>query len=186
MTRVPGLPDDTFDHDGLLTKREIRAVVLAYLAPQPGELLWDVGAGAGSVSVEWMRSSRTCRAVAVEQDAVRAGRIRTNAARLGVPDLVVVPHRAPGALDGLPAPDAVFLGGGLAGDGMLAACWDALRPGGRLVATAVTVEGESVLGAAHGRLGGVLTRVAVAHALPIGGFTGWRPRREVTLWWGPR
>jgi precorrin-6B C5,15-methyltransferase / cobalt-precorrin-6B C5,C15-methyltransferase len=179
---VPGLPDDAYDHDGQLTKREVRAVTLAHLAPRPGELLWDVGAGNGSIGIEWSRAHRTCRAVAVESHDARAARIAANAAALGVPSLRVVHGRAPAALAGLPAPDVVFLGGGLTSPGVLDACWTALRPGGRLVANAVTLEAEAVLAAEYARRGGALTRVAVSRSAPVGGFTGWRPAMPVTIW----
>ena len=159
---VPGLPDDAYDHDGQLTKREVRAVTLAHLAPRPGELLWDVGAGNGSIAIEWLRAHRTCRAVAVESDEARAGRIAANAEALGVPSLQVVRGRAPEALAGLPAPDVVFIGGGITNPGVLDACWAALRPGGRLVANAVTLEAEAVLVAARDRHGGDLTRIEVS------------------------
>ncbi|MCO1659816.1 precorrin-6y C5,15-methyltransferase (decarboxylating) subunit CbiE [Pseudonocardia humida] len=179
---TPGLPDDAYDHDGQLTKREVRAVTLALLGPRPGELLWDVGAGNGSIAVEWSRAHPTCRAVAVEPDPARAARITANADALGVPGVRVVTGRAPDALDGLPDPDAVFIGGGLTAEGVPARCWDALRPGGRLVANAVTVESEGVLAAARSRHGGELTRLSVARAAPVGGFTGWRPAMPVTIW----
>ncbi len=179
---VPGLPDAAYDHDGQLTKREVRAVTLAHLAPRPGELLWDVGAGNGSVGIEWLRAHRTCRAVAVESDGARADRITANAGALGVPHLQLVRGRAPGALAGLPAPDAVFVGGGVTAPGVLDACWAALPPGGRLVANAVTLQAETVLAEGHARLGGELTRVAVARAAPVGRFTGWRPAMPVTIW----
>lgn len=183
LGEVPGLPDDAYDHDGQLTKREVRSVTLAYLAPRPGELLWDVGAGNGSVGIEWLRAHRTCRAVAVEADEARAGRIATNAEALGVPGLRVVLGRAPDALAELPAPDAVFVGGGVTRPGVLDACWAALPLGGRLVANAVTVEAEAVLADGYARLGGSLTRLAVSRAAPVGGFTGWRPAMPVTIWW---
>ena len=179
---TPGLPDDAYDHDGQLTKREVRAVTLALLAPRPGELLWDVGAGSGSVGIEWLRAHRTCRAVAVEPDAARAARIARNADALGVPALRVVRGRAPAALASLPPPDAVFVGGGLTAPGVLDTCLGALSPGGRLVANAVTVESEAVLATAHTRHGGALTRLAVARAAPVGRFTGWRPAMPVTIW----
>jgi precorrin-6Y C5,15-methyltransferase (decarboxylating) len=179
---VPGLPDDAYDHDGQLTKREIRAVTLALLAPRAGELLWDVGAGNGSVGIEWLRAHRTCAAVAVEADEVRAGRIAANAEVLGVPALRVVEGRAPEALTGLPTPDVVFIGGGVTNPGVLDACWAALRPGGRLVANAVTLEAEAVLVAGRADHGGELTRLEVARAAPLGGFTGWRPAMPVTIW----
>ncbi|MGK5678393.1 precorrin-6y C5,15-methyltransferase (decarboxylating) subunit CbiE [Actinoplanes sp. URMC 104] len=179
---VPGLPDAAYETDGQLTKREVRAVTLAVLAPVPGELLWDVGAGSGSVGIEWMRSHPACRAVAVESSPDRLATIRANASALGVPGLQVIEGRAPAALEGLPTPDAVFIGGGLTGDGVLEACLTALRPGGRLVANAVTVESEAVLAAAHAKLGGELTRLSVSRGSPVGGFTGWRPMMPVTIW----
>jgi len=179
---TPGLPDDAFEHDGQLTKREVRAVTLALLGPRRGELLWDVGAGNGSIALEWLRAHPTCRAVAVEPDPARAARIAANADALGVPGVRVVAGRAPEALDGLPTPDAIFIGGGVTADDVLPRCWDALPAGGRLVANAVTVESEGVLGAARARLGGELTRLSVARAAPVGGFTGWRPAMPVTIW----
>ena len=179
---VPGLPDAVYESDGQLTKREVRAVTLAVLGPQPGELLWDVGAGAGSIAIEWMRTHRDCRAVAIESSAERAGRIVRNAAALGVPKLQVVKGRAPGALAGLPAPDVVFIGGGVTRDGVVDAALAALPPGGRLVANAVTLESEAVLAAWYAKLGGDLTRVAVQRAAPVGGFTGWRAMMPVTIW----
>ncbi len=182
LPTVPGLPDDAYAHDGQLTKRDVRAVTLARLAPLPGQLLWDVGAGAGSIGIEWMRVHPSCRAVAVESDGARARRVADNAARLGVPGLQVVEGRAPAALDGLPAPDAVFVGGGLTSEGLLETCWAALHLGGRLVANAVTVEGEAVLAAWRARVGGELIRLSVAQAAPVGGYTGWRPAMPVTIW----
>jgi precorrin-6Y C5,15-methyltransferase (decarboxylating) len=179
---VPGLPDAVYESDGQLTKREVRAVTLAVLGPQPGELLWDIGAGSGSIAIEWMRTHRDCRAVAVESSAERAGRVERNAAALGVPKLRVVEGRAPGALAGLPAPDVVFIGGGVTRDGVVEAALAALPPGGRLVANAVTLESEAVLAAWYAKLGGELTRVAVQRAAPVGGFTGWRAMMPVTIW----
>jgi precorrin-6Y C5,15-methyltransferase (decarboxylating) len=182
LPTVPGLPDAAYAHDGQLTKRDVRAVTLARLAPLPGELLWDVGAGAGSIGIEWMRVHPSCRAVAVEASAERARRIRENAVRLGVPGLRVVEGSAPQALAGLPQPDAVFVGGGATTPLLLDACWDALGPGGRMVVNAVTVQSEAVLAEWHGRCGGSLVRVSVAHAAPVGGFTGWKPAMPVTIW----
>jgi precorrin-6Y C5,15-methyltransferase (decarboxylating) len=179
---VPGLPDDAYASDGQLTKRDVRAVTLARLAPLPGRLLWDVGAGAGSVGIEWMRVHPSSRAIAVESVPDRARRIAANAARLGVPGLRVVEGRAPEALTGLPRPDAVFVGGGATTPLLLDACWEALPPGGRLVVNAVTVQSEAVLAEWHGRCGGELTRLSVAHAAPVGGFTGWKPAMPVTIW----
>ncbi|GAA4685794.1 precorrin-6y C5,15-methyltransferase (decarboxylating) subunit CbiE [Phytohabitans rumicis] len=182
LPTVPGLPDAAYDHDGQLTKREIRAITLARLAPVPGQLLWDVGAGAGSIAIEWMRAHRACRAIAVESDGARAARICANAQSLGVPGLVVVEGRAPAALSGLAAPDAVFVGGGVTAPGMVEQCWAALRPGGRLVVNAVTLESERVVTDWYGRVGGDLTRIAINRAAPVGGFTGWRPALPVTQW----
>lgn len=179
---TPGLPDESFEHDGQLTKRHVRAVTLAALAPAPGELLWDIGGGSGSIGIEWMRAHRTCRAVTVERDPVRAARIARNAETLGVPALRVVTGTAPAALAELPVPDAVFIGGGLTAPGLLEACWDALPPGGRLIANTVTLESEALLTAWYRRHGGELTRIAVSRAVPVGGFTGWRQAMPVTQW----
>jgi precorrin-6B C5,15-methyltransferase / cobalt-precorrin-6B C5,C15-methyltransferase len=180
--RAPGLPDRSYDNDGQLTKREVRAVTLAVLAPLPGELLWDVGAGSGSIGIEWMRTDRACRAIAVEPVAERAARIAGNAASLGVPDLRVVEGAAPAALADLPTPDAIFIGGGLTADGVLDFCWSALSPGGRLVANAVTLDSEAVLADWHRAVGGTLTRIEISRASPLGSFTGWRPMMPVTQW----
>ncbi|TDD62755.1 precorrin-6y C5,15-methyltransferase (decarboxylating) subunit CbiE [Actinomadura rubrisoli] len=182
LPSVPGLPDEAYGHDGQLTKREVRAITLARLAPVPGELLWDVGGGSGSIGIEWMRAHRSCRAVAVEGRASRAERIGANAASLGVPGLRVVVGRAPDALGPLDAPDAIFVGGGVTAPNMVETCWAALKPGGRLVVNAVTVESERVVADAHARLGGDLTRIAISRAAPVGGFTGWRPMMPVTQW----
>jgi precorrin-6Y C5,15-methyltransferase (decarboxylating) len=182
LPTTPGLPDGAYESDGQLTKSEVRAVTLSRLAAVPGQLLWDVGAGAGSIGIEWMRAHPTCRAVAVEASAERAERIVRNAARLGVPYLRVVHGRAPEVLARLPQPDAVFIGGGLTTPVLVESCWDALPVGGRLVANAVTVESEAVLGAWHAKVGGVMVRVGVQRAEPIGGFTGWRPAMPVTIW----
>jgi precorrin-6B C5,15-methyltransferase / cobalt-precorrin-6B C5,C15-methyltransferase len=182
LPRVPGLPDDAYETDGQLTRREPRALALAALAPGPGQLLWDVGAGSGSVAIEWMRADPRCRAVAVEPRPERAERIRRNATRLGVPGVDLVCGAAPGALAGLPEPDAVFIGGGITAAGVPEACWKALRPGGRLVAHAVTVESEAVLQEWRRREGGQLVRLAVSYQAPLGGFTTWRPALPVTQW----
>jgi precorrin-6B C5,15-methyltransferase / cobalt-precorrin-6B C5,C15-methyltransferase len=177
-----GLPDDAFEHDGQLTKRDLRAAALARLLPAPGQLLWDVGAGAGSVGIEWMRSHPTCRTIAVEADAGRAERIGRNARTLGVPALQVIPGTAPDALGQLPTPDAIFIGGGSTRSGVLQRCLDALRGGGRIVVHGVTVQTEALLAAAYGEHGGELTRIHVEHAAPVGSFTGWTPARAVTQW----
>ncbi|MEV5239642.1 precorrin-6y C5,15-methyltransferase (decarboxylating) subunit CbiE [Streptomyces cinnamoneus] len=179
---TPGLPDEAFEHDGQLTKRHVRAATLAALAPAPGELLWDVGGGSGSIGIEWMRTHPSCRAVTVERNPLRAERITRNANVLGVPALQVVTGAAPAALTGLPTPDAVFIGGGLTAPGLLQACWEALPPGARLVANTVTLESEALLTDWYRRHGGELTRLAIAHAVPVGGFTGWRQAMPVTQW----
>ena len=180
LSRLAGLPDDAFEHDGQITKREMRAATLAALAPLPGELLWDVGAGSGSIAIEWLRASRALRAIAIERDAMHCAMIARNAAALGVPELQVVQGVAPAAFSGLPAPDAIFLGGGLAEAALWEAAWQALKPGGRLVANAVTVSGEAQLLRWHARHGGELLRLAVSRAEPLGGQTGWRPLMPVT------
>lgn len=180
LSRNPGLPDEAFEHDGQLTKRAVRAVTLAALGPLPGELLWDVGAGAGSIGIEWMRSHPSCRAIAVEADEARAERITCNARSLGVPGLSVIIGHAPEALEGLPPPNAIFIGGGLTD--VLDTCWDALPAGGRLVANAVTLESEAVLTAWQAKVGGTLTRIEISRAAPLGTVTAWRPMLPVTMW----
>jgi precorrin-6Y C5,15-methyltransferase (decarboxylating) len=180
IARTAGLSDELFDHDGQLTKAEIRAMTLSALAPRDGELLWDVGAGAGSVAIEWLRSGRRLRAIAIEREPTRVERIRANAERLGVPELEVIAGTAPGALAGLPRPDAVFVGGGAGEDGVLDAAWRALAAGGRLVANAVTIRAEAALLARHEAWGGAMTRVTVSRAAPVGGLLAWRPLMPVT------
>ncbi|MGZ8369373.1 MAG: precorrin-6y C5,15-methyltransferase (decarboxylating) subunit CbiE [Rhodoplanes sp.] len=182
LARAAGLPDALFEHDGQITKREIRAVTLSSLGPRRGELLWDIGAGSGSIAIEWMLADPSMRALAIEARADRAARIRRNAAAFGVPGLDVIEGAAPNALGGLPAPDAIFIGGGASDPGVLDAALAALRPGGRLVVSAVTLETEAVLIARHAALGGELIRIAVARADPVGGKTGWRPAMPVTQW----
>ncbi|MCS7481234.1 precorrin-6y C5,15-methyltransferase (decarboxylating) subunit CbiE [Umezawaea endophytica] len=181
-SRVPGLPESDYEHDGQITKREVRAVTLAQLAPVPGQLLWDVGAGAGSIAIEWARVHPACRAFGIEHHPERAERIGRNARALGVPGVHVVVGKAPEALEGLERPSAVFIGGGLTVPGVVEACWEALLPGGRLVVNAVTLESEAVIAAWHPRLGGDLTRIAINRGSPVGGFTGWRPHMPVTTW----
>lgn len=182
---LAGLDEAVFAHDGQITKREVRAVTLGALAPRRGELLWDVGAGAGSVAIEWMLRHPSLRAIAIEARGDRADRIRRNAAALGTPGLEVVEGAAPAALAGLPRPDAVFLGGGGTDAGVLDAVLDALPPGGRVVANAVTLEMQALLTATAARLGGALTLVSVARAGPVGGMTAWRPAMPVVQWsWG--
>lgn len=182
LPRVPGLPDSAYETDGQLTRREARALALAALAPGPGQLLWDIGAGSGSVGIEWMRADPRCRALAVEARPDRAERIRRNASSLGVPGIEVVCAAAPDALSGLSRPDAVFIGGGLTADGVLEACWEALPRGGRLVAHAVTMESEALLHQWQRAVAGELVKLALSYAGPLGGFTTWRPALPVTQW----
>jgi precorrin-6B C5,15-methyltransferase / cobalt-precorrin-6B C5,C15-methyltransferase len=182
LPTVPGLPDEAFEDDGQLTKRDVRAVTLARLGPLPDQLLWDVGAGSGSIGIEWMRTHPSCRAVAVESRPDRAQRIRRNSGRLGVPGLRVVEGHAPEALATLPTPDAVFVGGGATTPELLATCWAELPEGGRLVANAVTVESEAVLAGWFARVGGELVRIGVQRAEPVGSFTGWKAAMPVTIW----
>jgi len=178
----PGLDDDLFESDGQLTKREVRAVTLAALAPRQGELLWDIGLGAGSVAIEWLLRHPSLRAIGVEEREDRAARATRNALALGTPDLQVVVGRAPDALAGLAAPDAVFIGGGITDKGAFDVAWEALRPGGRIVANAVTLESETRLKEAFDRHGGELVRIEISKAKTIGSFHGWRPAMPVTQW----
>ena len=177
---APGLPDRAFENDGQLTKREIRVQTISALDPRPGALLWDVGAGSGSVAIEWLLSERTANATAVECDAERCARIARNATALGVPRLKVQQGEAPEALESLPVPDAVFIGGGLTVRGLVKTCWARLAPGGTLVANAVTVAGEAVLADWCARHDGFMTRLAVSRARPVGRHLAWRPLMPVT------
>jgi precorrin-6B C5,15-methyltransferase / cobalt-precorrin-6B C5,C15-methyltransferase len=182
LAPVPGLPDDAFRHDGQLTKREIRAATLAQLAPFPNALLWDVGAGCGSIAIEWMRAGMGTKAIAIEPKPERVAMIRENAQNLGVPDLEIVEGQAPATFAGLKRPDVVFIGGGITGEGLFEACWAALPPGGRLVANAVTIEGEAKLVDLRSRHGGDLSRIQVARAAPVGRYCGWKSLMPVTMW----
>ncbi len=180
LNRLAGLPDSAYHHDGQLTKREVRAITLAALAPMPGELLWDVGAGCGSIGIEWLRSHPRCRAIAIEQHDRRLQFITDNMAALGTPHLQLVQGKAPAALQALPTPDAIFIGGGTTSEGLLDTCWTALRSGGRLVVNAVTIESELQLLQWHQQVGGELTRIAIQRTYPIGSFLGWKPLIPVT------
>jgi precorrin-6Y C5,15-methyltransferase (decarboxylating) len=182
LARSAGLPDNLFEHDGQITKREIRAVTLSSLAPRHGELLWDIGAGAGSVAIEWLLAGPSMRAVAIEARADRSARIRRNAAAFGVPRLDVIEGMAPAALSGLARPNAIFIGGGGSDSGILDAAIGALGLGGRLVVNAVTLETESALLARHAALGGDLLRITLSRAEALGGKTGWRAAMPVTQW----
>ncbi len=182
LAPVPGLPDDAFRHDGQLTKREIRAATLAQLAPFPNALLWDVGAGCGSIAIEWMRAGMGTKAIAIEPKPERVAMIRVNAETLGVPDLEIVEGHAPEALTGLKRPDVIFIGGGITGEGLFDTCWSALGVGGLLVANAVTIEGEARLAELRGQHGGELVRIQVSRAAPVGRFCGWKSLMPVTMW----
>lgn len=180
IPRAPGLADDMFEHDGQITKREVRAVTLSSLAPLRGELLWDIGAGAGSVAIEWMLCDTSLSAIAIEKHASRAARIRRNAAALGVPDLEVIEGEAPAALASLPSPAAIFVGGGASE--VLDAAIAMLNRGGRLVVNAVTLATENDLLGRHAAMGGTLTRIAIARAQKLGEEAGWRPAMPITQW----
>jgi precorrin-6Y C5,15-methyltransferase (decarboxylating) len=179
---APGLDDDFFEHDGQLTKREVRAVTLSSLQPLQGQLLWDIGLGAGSVAIEWLLRHPSLRAIGIEARSDRAGRAARNAAALGVPELEIVQGRAPEALAGLARPDAVFIGGGMMDDGVFDAAWSALKLGGRLVANAVSLETEARLAGYFQHFGGDLVRLQVARADRVGAMSGWRPAMPVTQW----
>ncbi|MDT8343764.1 MAG: precorrin-6y C5,15-methyltransferase (decarboxylating) subunit CbiE [Thermohalobaculum sp.] len=191
LPRLPGLPDDAFTHDGKMTKQEVRAITLSRLMPARGAVLWDIGTGCGSVAIEWMRAAPDAVAAGFDPRPDRLAMARTNAETLGVPRLALFEGTAPEVLTTLPAPvgtkpdlrrpDAVFIGGGLTRE-TVAVAVAALRPMGRLVANAVTLESEALLIALHAGMGGELTRLAVSRAAPVGGLTGWRPLMPVTQW----
>lgn len=182
LPRVPGLPDAAFVHDGQLTKREVRAVTLSALGPTPGALLWDVGAGCGSVAIEWIRSAPGARAIAFERHAARLKMITENATALGAPGLEIVAGDVEGALGNRDVPKAVFLGGAVVSEQVFETCWSALKSGGTLVANAVTLEGEAALIARHEAHGGELVRIDVAHVTDVGSRRALRPRMAVTQW----
>jgi precorrin-6Y C5,15-methyltransferase (decarboxylating) len=181
-SRVAGLPDDAFVHDGQITKREVRAATLAALAPAPDQLLWDIGAGCGSVAIEWMRSTRGCEAIAMEQDDSRRKMIAVNADQLGTPRLKIAAGEAPDALKGLPRPNAVFIGGGVGVPGVFETAWQALRPGGRMVANVVSLEGEMHLYDLQEKHGGELVRIAISKLEPIGKYRALKPKMPVVQW----
>ena len=181
LPRVPGLADELFQHDGTMTKQEVRAATLAKLMPMRGALLWDVGCGCGSVAVEWMRAARFSHAIGIEPRDDRRVFAAQNAAALGAPKLELIDGSVPEALDGLTPPDAIFIGGGLSRE-TFDVCWNALRPLGRLVCNAVTLESEALLMALHKEHGGQLVKLQVNRAEPVGNLTGWRPLMPVTQW----
>ncbi|WP_260738231.1 precorrin-6y C5,15-methyltransferase (decarboxylating) subunit CbiE [Tunturiibacter lichenicola] len=182
LSLVPGLPEEVFETEGQLTKREVRAATLARLAPLPGEQLWDVGAGSGTIGIEWMRTHPSCSCIAFEVHDERARRIMMNAKRLGTPALRVIVGTAPATFDGLQSPDAIFIGGGLTSESMFEECWARLKSGGRLVANAVTVGSEATLATRQKVFGGELVRILVARAEPIGNDLGWKPMMPITQW----
>ncbi len=176
-----GRPDHWFASDGQITKRPVRALTLSALAPCAGELLWDIGAGSGSIGIEWLLAHPANRACAIEADPVRADRARANAAALGVDRLKVVVGTVPDTLPTGPSPDAVFIGGGLS-EALLDTLWARLPAGTRLVANAVTLESEALLARWHGQTGGSLLRIELADAAPLGSRHGWRARYPVVQW----
>jgi precorrin-6B C5,15-methyltransferase / cobalt-precorrin-6B C5,C15-methyltransferase len=183
---VAGLADELFEHDGQITKRHIRALTLSALAPQHGERLWDIGAGSGSIAIEWMLAHPSLTAVAIERRVDRAARIKRNAVNLGVPDLQVIEGSVPQALDKLPAPNAVFIGGAATTPGLIEMAQDALRVQGRLVVNAVTLETEALLLKAYSEHGGTMARIEIHHTRPVGGeegrFSSWRPGNPIVQW----
>ncbi|HTZ68129.1 MAG TPA: precorrin-6y C5,15-methyltransferase (decarboxylating) subunit CbiE [Roseiarcus sp.] len=182
LPRAAGLPDDWFEHDGQITKREIRAITLSQLAPRRGELLWDVGSGSGSVAIEWMLADPANSAVAIEVRHDRAERIARNALSFGAPGLSVVTGQAPGVFADLARPDAIFVGGGARAPGMIERAISALPPGGRLVVNAVTLETQGACVDWRARFGGDLAQIAVAHAEPVGRHSGWRAAMPIVQW----
>lgn len=182
FSRVAGLSDDAFVHDGQLTKREVRAATLAALAPAPDQMLWDIGAGCGSVSIEWMRVARGCEAIAIEHNEDRLKMIATNADQLGTPRLKVIAGKAPDALVGLRAPDAVFIGGGVGNEGVFDVAWQNLKSGGRMVCNVVTIEGEMHLYDLQEKHGGELVRMDVSTLTHVGPYRALKPRMSVVQW----
>jgi precorrin-6Y C5,15-methyltransferase (decarboxylating) len=182
VTLAPGLPDAFFENDGQLTKTEIRALTLAALAPRAGELLWDIGLGAGSIGIEWCLRHPRNRCIGIEERPDRADRARRNALELGATALDIRIGRAPEALADLPAPDAIFIGGGASESGVFDVAWEALKSGGRLVVNGVTLETETLLGSLYARHGGAMRRLAVSRLEAVGGMHGWRAAMPVTQW----
>lgn len=186
LMRPAGLPDDVYQHDGQLTKREVRAITIAALSPAPGEVMWDVGAGAGSIAIEFLRAEPTARAFAIEQNPKRIANIIANGENLGVRNLNIIEGSAPTALKGLAKPDVIFVGGGVSNAKVLQACWRALPSGGRLIANAVSMEGEAQLFAFMQRHGGEMTRIAISHLDGMGDLHAWRAMRAVSQYAGQK
>ncbi|MBT6428884.1 MAG: precorrin-6y C5,15-methyltransferase (decarboxylating) subunit CbiE [Rhodospirillaceae bacterium] len=184
LMRTAGLADEFFQHDGQLTKPDVRAVTLAALSPAPAEVLWDVGAGAGSIAIEFLRAEPTARAIAIERNPKRIANIRTNGDALGARNLQIVEGAAPEVLKDLAKPDVVFIGGGVSDPKVLQACWRALPKGGRLVANVVSMEGEAALFRFMGARGGTMTRIAVSHLNAMGDLHAWRAMRPVVQYRG--
>lgn len=182
LPHTAGLPDAAYQHDGQLTKREVRAITISNLAPLPGQLLWDVGAGCGSIAIEWMRTHPRCRAIAIERHPTRLQYIADNAVALGVPQLQIIPGIAPQALENLPQPDAIFIGGGVTNEDLFETCWQALPVGSRLVINAVTLESEQKVLQWHNQYRGSLTRISIERTKAIGSFSGWQPLAPITQW----
>lgn len=178
---APGLPDEAYEHDGLITKRHVRSTALAFLRPSTGDVLWDLGAGSGSVSIEWARTCPGATAWAVERRSGRAERARTNVARMAPGSVTVVEGVALDLIDELPTPNAVFIGGGASSE-LISRAWESLRPGGRIVVHSVTLETESLLVGAYREHGGWLSRLSVEHAEPLGNYLAWQPTRPVIQW----
>lgn len=186
LSRAPGLPDDAFEHDNTITKQEVRAITMAALAPKPGEVLWDVGAGNGTVAIEWLRAEPSAFALAFEEKPERSARIIANAKRLGTPELQVIEGHFPPPVDGFePSPDAIFVGGGIAADNdLIRYCMRALSVSGRLVANAVTLQAQTTLTAAHAEWGGELVSIAIARSAEVGPHQAMKPSIEVLQWRG--
>ncbi len=182
LTTSPGLPDSAFEHDGQLTKQNMRAITLAHLRPSYGECLWDIGCGNGSISIEWLRAAQNTHAIAIEQNPQRAARTKINAKKLGVPHLELIEGQAPDCLKNLKTPDAIFIGGGISTPNLLETALKALNPNGRLVANTVTLEGQAQLLHAHQTHGGALTQLSIEQADPVGTFHGWRPQMPISQW----
>lgn len=182
MPRASGLPDEFFAHDGQITKRQVRALTLSALAPRAGEMLWDIGTGSGSVALEWLLAAPGSLVQALEADPARAARARANAAAFGLEHRYCLTEaRAPEGLEGLPRPDAIFIGGG-ASDEVLMRLWQLIPPGTRLVANAVTLESEALFACWSAEKGGSLLRIELAEAQPLGSRRGWQAMRPVVQW----